>query len=269
MKQETANRLFEYRKKNGFSQEELAEKIGVSRQAVSKWERGEASPDTENLIMLAKVYNVTLDELIMGETEPQKSEVDDDACDEAEEATAEDNGKINIDTDKGDKVSIGMHGIHVEDRNGDKVHIGWNGVHVDSETDNTHVHIGKGGHVEFNWDEEKTPLHRFFERFPFPLLAVIAYLLFGIFNMCGGWALGWMIFLTIPLYYSLVSAVFSKDPNHFAWSVLITAVFLFGGFYYNAWHPLWLLFLTIPLYYTICIAIKKMVTKMSEKFNNK
>ena len=72
MKQETANRLFEYRKKNGFSQEELAEKIGVSRQAVSKWERGEASPDTENLIMLAKVYNVTLDELIMGETAPQK-----------------------------------------------------------------------------------------------------------------------------------------------------------------------------------------------------
>ncbi|MDE5996292.1 MAG: helix-turn-helix transcriptional regulator, partial [Eubacterium sp.] len=35
---ETAKRLFEYRKANGFSQEELAEKIGVSRQAISKWE---------------------------------------------------------------------------------------------------------------------------------------------------------------------------------------------------------------------------------------
>ena len=40
---ETANRLLQYRKENNLSQEELAEKIGVSRQAVSKWERAEAS----------------------------------------------------------------------------------------------------------------------------------------------------------------------------------------------------------------------------------
>lgn len=40
MKQETAKKLFEYRKANGYSQEELALKIGVSRQAISKWERG-------------------------------------------------------------------------------------------------------------------------------------------------------------------------------------------------------------------------------------
>ena len=45
---ETANRLLQYRKENNLSQEELAEKIGVSRQAVSKWERAEASPDTDN-----------------------------------------------------------------------------------------------------------------------------------------------------------------------------------------------------------------------------
>ncbi len=52
MREETAKRLFEYRKAYGYSQEELAEKIGVSRQAISKWERGESSPDTENLIAL-------------------------------------------------------------------------------------------------------------------------------------------------------------------------------------------------------------------------
>lgn len=40
MREETAKRLFEYRKAYGYSQEELAEKIGVSRQAISKWERG-------------------------------------------------------------------------------------------------------------------------------------------------------------------------------------------------------------------------------------
>ena len=63
---ETANRLYELRKKNGLSQEELADKLGISRQAVSKWERAEASPDTDNLILLAKLYGITLDELLNG-----------------------------------------------------------------------------------------------------------------------------------------------------------------------------------------------------------
>ena len=76
---ETANRLYQYRKKNNLSQEELAAKIGVSRQAVSKWERAEASPDTDNLILLAKLYGVTLDDLLQGEGEPQKAENCDDA----------------------------------------------------------------------------------------------------------------------------------------------------------------------------------------------
>nr|MCR4698989.1 helix-turn-helix domain-containing protein [Bacilli bacterium] len=59
-----ADRLVELRKKNGLSQEQLADKLGLSRQAVSKWERAEASPDTDNLICLAKLYGVSLDELL-------------------------------------------------------------------------------------------------------------------------------------------------------------------------------------------------------------
>lgn len=70
MNVETANRLQMLRKKNGYSQEELAEKIGISRQAVSKWERAEASPDTDNLILLARLYGVTLDELLRTESVP-------------------------------------------------------------------------------------------------------------------------------------------------------------------------------------------------------
>lgn len=61
---EIANRLVSLRKKNGLSQEELANKLGLSRQAVSKWERAEASPDTDNLICLAKLYGISLDELL-------------------------------------------------------------------------------------------------------------------------------------------------------------------------------------------------------------
>ncbi|MDO4568711.1 MAG: helix-turn-helix transcriptional regulator, partial [Clostridia bacterium] len=62
-----ADRLVALRKAHGLSQEEIASRIGVSRQAVSKWERAEASPDTYNLVMLSNVYGITLDELINGE----------------------------------------------------------------------------------------------------------------------------------------------------------------------------------------------------------
>ena len=59
-----ANRLLEFRKKSGLSQEELAEKLNITRQSVSKWERAESAPDTDNLIELAKIYGVTLDDLL-------------------------------------------------------------------------------------------------------------------------------------------------------------------------------------------------------------
>ena len=68
---EIANRLQQMRKKNNLSQEELAAKIGVSRQAVSKWERAEASPDTDNLILLAKLYGISLDELVRTDNQPE------------------------------------------------------------------------------------------------------------------------------------------------------------------------------------------------------
>ena len=61
---EIADRLMKLRKKYGYSQEELANKLGLSRQAVSKWERAEASPDTDNLICLAKLYGISLDDLL-------------------------------------------------------------------------------------------------------------------------------------------------------------------------------------------------------------
>lgn len=56
--------LQEIRKQNKLSQEALAEKLGVSRQAISKWERGESAPDTENLIALSRIYGVSIDELL-------------------------------------------------------------------------------------------------------------------------------------------------------------------------------------------------------------
>ncbi|MBQ8171314.1 MAG: helix-turn-helix domain-containing protein [Oscillospiraceae bacterium] len=53
-----------FRKQCGLTQEEVAEKLGVSRQAVAKWERGETAPDIEFCIKLAELYGTTVDALV-------------------------------------------------------------------------------------------------------------------------------------------------------------------------------------------------------------
>ena len=59
-----SEKILFYRKKAGLSQEELAARVGVSRQAVSKWELGDATPEIDKLAALARVFGVTVDELI-------------------------------------------------------------------------------------------------------------------------------------------------------------------------------------------------------------
>lgn len=59
-------RLFELRRQAGLSQEELASVVGVSRQAVQKWESGASRPDIDRLILLADYFGVTLDDLVRG-----------------------------------------------------------------------------------------------------------------------------------------------------------------------------------------------------------
>ena len=58
------NNLFEARKKSGLSQDKVAEKLGVTRQTISKWETNETTPDIYQAKKLAKLYNLSLDELI-------------------------------------------------------------------------------------------------------------------------------------------------------------------------------------------------------------
>ena len=60
---EIGNKIQELRKKNSMSQEELAEKIGVARQTISKWELGETSPDLKQAKELSKIFKISLDEL--------------------------------------------------------------------------------------------------------------------------------------------------------------------------------------------------------------
>ena len=67
LNEELGQRLQQLRKAKGFSQEELADRVGVSRQAVSKWEGGQTAPDLERLLALSKQLDGTTDYLLTGQ----------------------------------------------------------------------------------------------------------------------------------------------------------------------------------------------------------
>ncbi|MCQ2465827.1 MAG: helix-turn-helix domain-containing protein [Oscillospiraceae bacterium] len=91
--------------------------------------------------------------------------------------------------------------------------------------------------------------HSMLMKFPYPLIALSAFLAGGgIFNL---WHPLWMLFLTIPLYYTAIEAVYKKNANIFCYPVLVTLLYLIAGFALNFWHPGWLMFLSIPFYYWI------------------
>lgn len=75
-----ADRIQHLRKSKGISQEELADRMGVSRQAVSKWESEQTNPDIEKIVMLSELFEVTTDYLLKGiEPVPDRAEEEPDA----------------------------------------------------------------------------------------------------------------------------------------------------------------------------------------------
>lgn len=79
-----ADKILELRKQNGWSQEELADKLGVSRQAVSKWEGAQSIPDMERIIALSRLFGVSTDLLVKDEIDVMGKNVNagENACQE-------------------------------------------------------------------------------------------------------------------------------------------------------------------------------------------
>ena len=281
-----AQRLVDRRKAAGLSQEALAAQLGVSRQAVSKWERSESSPDTDNLIALAALYGVSLDELLYGESasdadgsEDGSTETVDEAKeaeDSAEHADCSDKPLVDIslargihviDPNKGEEVHVGWNGIHVtNERKGEEVHVGPDGVHVDTLEDDGHsVHTNDDGAVTIDgetfssWKEAHdkldhhgkhfhTKVGRTWNKFPFPALVALAYLVLGI--VYGTWVTGLFLVFLIPVYYALGDFI---DQRHLSklidvvYSVSAEAWFLYMWLCLEQPHPAWVILITIPV----------------------
>ncbi|MCH5299330.1 MAG: helix-turn-helix transcriptional regulator [Ruminococcus sp.] len=261
---ETANRLLKYRKKFGFSQEELAEKIGVSRQAVSKWERAEAAPDTDNLIILAEVYGVTIDELLRGTGEPSGNKAEDFSKVETEENTTYEKDdrfsfkKAGIHVHDGDdKVDISLeHGINVQARDGSYVHVGKDGVCVNNG-EKVCAYTDENGHLMVDSEmKRRTRNKKIAHIFPMWFFALAAMMLWGYSGALCGFALSWVCLLAIPIYHTLVSAIYKRDAAVFAYPVVCVVFQMLTGFLINGWAWSWFIYLTIPVYYCIVKMIK-------------
>lgn len=249
---EIANRLVNLRKSNNLSQEALAEKLGISRQAVSKWERAEASPDTDNLILLARLYGVSLDELLKTDDEiprPEQEKAEDGQESHGNEEAAKGGDE--------EYVHVGFRGVHVKDKNGE-VHVGWDGVHVDDRKKGDNVHIDRKG-VYVNGEKYDKAWITHHVHFPIPSIILIVYIAIGC--AYNAWHPGWLLFLLIPIWYSLVEAIEKRNAHCFAYPVLAALIFLCLGFYGYAWHPGWVVFLTIPLYYSLVSYVQELVRR--------
>ena len=223
---EIANRLQKLRKEKGYSQEQLADELGISRQAVSKWERAEASPDTDNLICLAKLYGISLDELLNS----------DETVEEIRQNTIDSNESKNSGKSK---VIINKDGsrITIESSDDDD----------DDEPDEGEEYDG----------EDKTKPHLLSVLFTTitTLLIVCAFLLTGfLWDM---WHISWTFFLLIPVCATIPNAIKRRKPTEFAYPVLVTFFFCLFGMLYGIWHPLWVLFITIPMYYALFGELQK------------
>lgn len=290
---EIANRLVDLRKKSGLSQEDLAAKLGLSRQAVSKWERAEASPDTDNLICLAKLYGVSLDtllntdesidDIVKEQVKPEASE----APSSSETKDEDSSSKKKDDSFTGNSFHIGSDGIHIHDDEDDVDIDSKHGIHVDSH-DGTHVHIGSDGihiHDKDGNDHDYGPNYKadfiygnnsrkhHFELAQaiassvVSLLCVVAYLCCGFLlkDAYVGWGICWLVFFLIPLTSSFIEALRYHSFTKFAFPVLVVGLYVLFGMLYKAWHPEWIIFLAIPLYYTIFKPIDKLIRERDFK----
>ncbi len=242
-----AERFAQLRKKAGLSQEELAEKLGISRQAVSKWERAESSPDTDNLIALSKLYGLSLDELLLL-NQPEKKEESETEKFHRQAQTFEQqihdemNGSPTFsyeqDPFEGEAPAAPQPPYPFEEESGPDP-MPQEPIWEDSQPFEEDARKEFIKNIRNQRQEMWQRIHRNFDG-AFPLIIICLYLAAG---FCfDWWHPTWLLFLTIPIYYA---GLYGSYP------VLVTLLFLLAGFCFSWWHPAWLLFLTIPLFYLL------------------
>lgn len=186
--------LKQLRNEKGLSQEQLAEKIGLSRQSISKWEQGLSTPDVDNFVKLAEIYNVPIEALLKGEpvqhtdTDQSNQPQEPAAIADAEEHTTEKKKKKRSWLFPSYPIIAVIIYVLIGIIYGGK---GWAIGWIFLLT----IPLFYTGIIAF---EKKKPII-----FCYPVLVLIIFLLAGfLFRL---WHPMWIVFLTIPIFYIITA----------------------------------------------------------------
>ncbi len=197
------SKLYELRKNSGLSQEELAEKLNVSRQAISKWECGESMPDTDNLITISRLYKISLDELVGNSYCESEDNTD---------SSVEENQKYLSDEEKNEL-----------NKTPPRKKRGWAWVlHTFPYPIFITIVFLLWGFIWDGWDIAWTlfitiPLYhstieciraKKLNLFAYPVLVTFIYVFIGM--KWSLWHPYWVLFITVPIFYSIANAIDSK-----------------------------------------------------------
>lgn len=233
MNYDFAERLIELRRQHDLSQEDLAKDLGVSRQAISKWERAESTPDVTNLVALATLYKISLDELVHGETPATRkaSETPTNAADDSAPAgTSAENTTTAAQETATEATDPAASEPSAPQPEAPASQAPEPTAAPTAETSSATappppqgtpyattpppppagaVPVQPAAAPAPQQPKKHDPLYTF----PYPVLVVMIYLFLG---FCFGlWHPGWVLFFTIPFYYWIVSVV-THDPNYVA-----------------------------------------------------
>ena len=249
MNVEIAQRLAEMRREKGYSQEELATQLGLSRQAVSKWERAESSPDTGNLIALADLYGITLDELVRVEVDivddiqfevKDKSVSAEVQVQEAQVAAAEARVAAAAASAAAVQAKVAAQTASAETAS-----------RATARTEESHTSSQPAAQARV------FPAQDSYQGAPQTPPPYAQGSSSSAPQAPGVPASATPVSPPPPQGYSVEQAPRKKGPwITFPYPILCVVVFLLSGFFWGIWHPSWIVFLTIPLYYWIANIIE-------------
>ena len=227
MKETFGQRLARLRKQNGLTQDEIADKIGISPQAVSKWENDVSSPDISIILSLSDILGVSTDELLGKDT------INPEVVDEEKKTEFRKTQTIEIDED-------GEVNLHLDTQEKQKAHSKFL----------TLIQAMEGGFFAL-------------ALVAYILMGLFWKLDDGR-NI--GWVMGWIVFFIPIIIASFIDAIMTKKIHHFAYPVLVTFTYLLLGFLghfygFEGWGVYWFLFITIPAFYAIVSPIDHYIGK--------
>lgn len=235
-----AENLQTLRKRDKITQEELADKLQVSRQSVSKWETGEAYPETEKIIALCDIFQVSMDDLMRGDVAASKAPADEQPKDGGEvySGSASQADRHDID-EESEHIKIADPGLAKKVARMKAAGGAVNGA------------IMAG--------------------------AVISFFCMG--GMLNLWHPGWLVFLLALSLCAFFDAVFAKNEDKLLrplasrvfkglagmTMLLSVTIYLFIGCVYGIWHPSWVIFIIAPFLIGAFDAISKAANKYGEE----